>query len=107
MLQYVVSVESSFLIHHMSYSLAYFLYWFIDGLEKLHANQMFRITAEAKGVGFNPVKHALSAPVIYYLPFQSGTSVVVPQCYMLLLSCVYGFQQYAPLTNSFFVLQFK
>ena len=56
MLQYVVSVESSFLIHHMSYSLAYFLYWFIDGLEKLHG----------KGVGLNPVKHALSAPVIYY-----------------------------------------
>ena len=34
-----------------------FLLWFINGLENLYADQMFRITAEAKGKGLGPIKH--------------------------------------------------
>ena len=51
---------------------------------------------------------------MFYCPFQGGTSVVVPQCYMLICLCVYSLQRYDHLYNccplySLFssVLQFK
>ena len=45
---------------------------------------MFRATAEAKGEGYDPVKHE-SLPVIYYWPFQdSSSAVVLHSC-----ACVY------------------
>ena len=54
----MLSVESSSLIHHRSYScVIFFLCRFIDGLGNFHADQMFRTTAEAKSEGLDPVKH--------------------------------------------------
>ena len=58
----------------------------------------------SRGRGFGPIKHIEATPqlpqVIYYWPFQCGTSVVVTQCYMLLCPCVYGLQLYGHLINS-------
>ena len=53
-----VSVESSSLTHHRPYSwFVCSLYWFIDKLEYLHADQMFWTIEEAKGEGLDPTKH--------------------------------------------------
>ena len=71
MSQYV-SVESSSLTHHRPYScFVCSICLFIDGFGNLHADQMFRTTAEGKGEGLDPVKHVLDPvkhvpPVIYY-----------------------------------------
>ena len=37
--------------------------------------------------GLDPVKFVYAALVINYWPFEGGTSVVVPRCYML---CLYN-----------------
>ena len=59
---------------------------------------MFRTTAEAKGEGFDPVK-LVKSPRNLLLPFQGGTSVVVPLCYMSYMY-VCGLLQYGQLNNS-------
>ena len=52
-----VSIETSSLTHHMPYlCFVYFLCRFIDELENLHFDKMFRTTTEAKGVGSDQVK---------------------------------------------------
>ena len=59
--------------------------FYVDPLVDL---KTFQTTAEAKGEVLNPVKHVKARPtrpIIYYRPFQGGTSVVVPQCYMFCL----------------------
>ena len=48
---------------------------------------------------FGSSKLSLSPQVIYYRPFQGGTSIVVLLCYMLCLF-VYDLQQYGQLNNS-------
>ena len=77
---------------------------------KHHTDQMFWTTAEAKGEVWlhNYNITSIGAREIYYLQFQVGTSVVVPQCYFSLCPCVYSLQQYGHLYNSFqfsFLLQ--
>ena len=48
MSQYVFSVETSSPINHRSYPwFVSFLYWLINGLGNLHAEQMLRTSAEA------------------------------------------------------------
>ena len=55
-----VSVESSSLTHHRPNSwFVCTLFWFIDGLGNLYADQTFWITAEGKGEGLDPVKRVL------------------------------------------------
>ena len=54
---------------------------------------MFRTFEETKS-DLDPVTHIKPPAPIYYWPFQGGTSVAVPQCYMLLCPCVYYFQEY-------------
>ena len=44
-------------------------------------------------------------PILISVAFDA-TSVVVPQCNMLLCPCVYGFQQYGHQSNSCLVLCF-
>ena len=52
-----VSIETSSLIHHRPYScFVYSLCRFIDGLENMHVDKMFRPTTEAKGEGSDQVK---------------------------------------------------
>ena len=41
-----------------------------------------------------------SNSLLLTVPSFGGTSVVVPECYMLLNPCVYGLQQYGHLNNS-------
>ena len=57
--------------------------------KNLHANQMFRTTADEKDEGFDPVE-IFKPQVIHYWPFQGGSSVVVHKCCMLLRHHVYG-----------------
>ena len=75
-----------------------FLCWYIDWLGYLHADQMFRTTAEAKAEGLDPVEHVLPPPPLQI--FFSGRSKVVLLLWFLsgyLLFCpyVYGLQQYS------------
>ena len=71
--QHVVSVESSSLFHHSIYLwFICFPWWSIDGLENLHAD---RTT-----VWFEPWQKPRARP------FQGGTSVLVPYCYLFFLS---------------------
>ena len=58
---------------------------------------MFETISEAEGEG--GASETNLSP-ISYLPFQGCSSVVVPQCYMLLYMCVYGLQQYGHPNNS-------
>ena len=52
---------------------------------------------EAKGDGFDRVKHVKPQALLRTVP---STSVVFQQCYMLLGLCAYGLQQYGHLNNS-------
>ena len=84
-----VSVESSSLFHHSIYLwFICFPWWSIDELENLHAD---RTTVcfepwQKPRARLGSRKTGLSPPVFYYWPFQGSTSVVVPYCYLFLLS---------------------
>ena len=65
-----------------------FPWWSIDELENLNADRTtvcfepwWKLRAR---LGFR--KTGLSPPVFLYWPFQGGTSVVIPYCYLFLLS---------------------
>ena len=87
--QHVVSVESSSLFHHSIYLwFICFPWWSLDRLENLHAD---RTTVcfepwQKPRERFGSRKTGLSPLVFQYWPFQGGTSVVVPYCYLFLLS---------------------
>ena len=87
--QHIVSVESSSLFHHSIYLwFICFPWWSIDGLENLRANQTtvcFEPWQKTR-VRLGSRKTGLSPPVFEYWPFQGGTSVVVPYCYLFMLS---------------------
>ena len=56
------------------------LFWFIDELQVLHVDRitcMYMNHSRTQGEGCVRVKTGLSPPVIYYWPFQCGSSVVV------------------------------
>ena len=50
--------------------------------------------------GVSGLRRVSASHVIYYGPFQGGTSVVLAQYDILLWSCVYGLQQYGYLNSS-------
>ena len=65
-------------------------------------DQMFETTAEAESKGLEPTK-LVEAPSNLFnllLTVPRWTSVVVPQCYMVVYPCVYGLEQYGHLNNS-------
>ena len=58
----------------------------------MHTNSFESLQKQRAGEGLDPVKcvYPPPPPVIYNCPFQGGTPVVVPQCYMLLCYvCMY------------------
>ena len=86
-----VSVESSFLFHHSIYLwFICFPWWSIDELENLHADRTtvcFESWQKPRArLGTRKTGLSSPAPVFEYWPFQGGTSVVIPYCYLFLLS---------------------
>ena len=84
-----VPVESSFLLNQSNYLwFICFPWWSIDELENLHADRTtvcfepwWKLRAR-----FGYRKTGLSPQVFLYWPFQGSNSVVVPYCYLFLLS---------------------